>query len=599
MLEALENARKNVEDLGGALASEKEKRGFFVARSAFLELSQALPPLVETGALAFRAVENARAHGRAIQKIAVELSRFSDRIMLDMGTSTLQGNESAQGQLLILCFAGLLLGIGFATYTSLALARILRKMALYAGDIAAGNFASSIDIREKGEIGAMFQAMRRIPEIFTGVVTRCNVIADYISTGLFRDRLDTSRVSGGFQDLTRSINAIADAYTGAIDNLPVGIITLDAEHKTRFTNSAGGKMVGDDALRAFGGSMPLVDACLHENEIKSAASELTALTGKKLSLAATVLPLRNLAGKTVSGLAVLADITEIREKQALMLEVAGKAAIIADRVAAAAEELAAQVEEISRGAEVQRTRVESTVSAMAEMNSTVAAVAHNASSASDQSRQTRENAVSGSALVNKVVGSINRMNEVAVQLQANMHTLGEQAEGIGTVMNVISDIADQTNLLALNAAIEAARAGEAGRGFAVVADEVRKLAEKTMNATREVGESISAIQSSTRTNIDDVAVAVESVHEATELANSSGEALHDIVNLAESTSSVVSSIAAAADEQSAASEEITQAVGEINRLVTETTEGMLQSSEAVQDLSRIAQELRRVMEELK
>jgi methyl-accepting chemotaxis protein len=331
----------------------------------------------------------------------------------------------------------------------------------------------------------------------------------------------------------------------------------------------------------------------------SGETSVTAAGGERVDFSVTCMPMFDISGKTVGSMEVLSDISAIKKHEETILGVARQASEIADRVVAASGQLSAQVEQVSHGAEMQRGRVESTASAMAEMNSTVAEVARNASSASDQSSQTRENAVSGSALVNKVVGSINRMNEVAVQLQRNMQTLGEQAEGIGNVMNVISDIADQTNLLALNAAIEAARAGEAGRGFAVVADEVRKLAEKTMNATREVGESISAIQSSTRTNIDEVAVAVESVHEATGLANSSGEALHDIVDLAESTSSVVSSIAAAAEEQSAASEEITRAVGEINRLVAETTEGMLQSSEAVQDLSRIAQELRRVMEELK
>ena len=180
-----------------------------------------------------------------------------------------------------------------------------------------------------------------------------------------------------------------------------------------------------------------------------------------------------------------------------------------------------------------------------------------------------------------------------------MQELGKQAESIGGVMNVISDIADQTNLLALNAAIEAARAGEAGRGFAVVADEVRKLAEKTMTATQEVGASITAIQHSARANINEVSTAVENITDATSLANSSGEALTEIVNLAAANSAVVASIATAAEEQSATSEEINRAIDEINRIVAETTDGMVQSSSAVQDLSRMAQELRRVMDGLK
>ena len=166
-------------------------------------------------------------------------------------------------------------------------------------------------------------------------------------------------------------------------------------------------------------------------------------------------------------------------------------------------------------------------------------------------------------------------------------------------MTVISDIADQTNLLALNAAIEAARAGEAGRGFAVVADEVRKLAEKTMTATHEVGDSIKAIQRSAVTNIDEMGKAAQNISEATELANQSGATLAEIVRMASTSSSVVTSIATAAEEQSSTSEEINRALEEISRVVSDTSESMIHSSSAVQDLSRTAAELRHIMEGLK
>jgi methyl-accepting chemotaxis protein len=235
---------------------------------------------------------------------------------------------------------------------------------------------------------------------------------------------------------------------------------------------------------------------------------------------------------------------------------------------------------------------------MTEMNATVLEVARNAGKASEQSEMTRARADGGSELVNQVVQAIGQVDNAAVTLQTHMKELGSQAESIGGVMNVISDIADQTNLLALNAAIEAARAGEAGRGFAVVADEVRKLAEKTMTATQEVSASISAIQHSTRANIEAVDNAVKNVSSATSLANSSGEALKEIVSLASASSAIVASIATAAEEQSATSEEINRAVEEIHNVVGDTSNGMVQSSAAVQELSRMAQELRQVMDRL-
>ena len=249
-------------------------------------------------------------------------------------------------------------------------------------------------------------------------------------------------------------------------------------------------------------------------------------------------------------------------------------------------QLAGEVSAVVASVEEQERRTAETATAMEEMNATVLEVAKNAAAAAAKAGEARSQALDGRAVVEKSLAAIARVDTVSREVKAGMDALGEKAQAIGTIMNVISDIADQTNLLALNAAIEAARAGEAGRGFAVVADEVRKLAEKTMVATKEVGGSIGAIQQGARESVRKVDEATEAVAHATELAGASEAALRAIVALVDETSGQVQGIATAAEEQSAASEEISRAEEDVSRLSTDIARGMRESSGVVDNMAR-------------
>jgi methyl-accepting chemotaxis protein len=281
------------------------------------------------------------------------------------------------------------------------------------------------------------------------------------------------------------------------------------------------------------------------------------------------------------------------------LDAAARIEDVARAVADASSELASQIDQSKEGADIQRQHAGETATAMEQMNATVLEVARNASQAAQGAGTARDKAKDGADVVRQVVAAIGGVQERAATLRANMDDLGRQAEGIGTIIGVISDIADQTNLLALNAAIEAARAGEAGRGFAVVADEVRKLAEKTMTATREVGDAVRSIQAGARASIEGVEGAGRAVDQATELAGRSGEVLGEIVAIVEQSADQVRSIATASEEQSAASEQINRAVEDINRISDDTAQSMARAAGSVEELAEQAENLTRLVDSLK
>lgn len=268
-------------------------------------------------------------------------------------------------------------------------------------------------------------------------------------------------------------------------------------------------------------------------------------------------------------------------------------------ISSAASELSAQIEQSEVGAGEQAARVSEAATAMEEMNATVIEVAQNATSAAQISANTRAKADEGARIVSDVVESIRNVQRQSVSLKEDMGILSEHAQAITQIMGVVSDIADQTNLLALNAAIEAARAGEAGRGFAVVADEVRKLAEKTMSSTSDVDNAIKGIQQSAAKNMEQVDLTVKTIETATELADTSGQVLRGIVGMADETADQVSSIATASEEQSAASEEINRSITQVNTIASETSIAMHEAAQAVTDLASQANHLKNLVTEMK
>jgi len=285
--------------------------------------------------------------------------------------------------------------------------------------------------------------------------------------------------------------------------------------------------------------------------------------------------------------------------QQTLLHAAVNVEQVVDCVTAAVENINRQIDTSTGLVKSQREQVTNSASAMEEMNATVLEIAKNASLAAESSKRATIKACEGEQIVKESVASINNVQRDTQAMQEVMQRLGEQAKNIGSIMTVINDIADQTNLLALNAAIEAARAGEAGRGFAVVADEVRKLAEKTVAATKEVSSAITGIQAGARDSMEAVARTGQNLESTTALVLRSGESLHEIVTESAAIADEIRSIATASEEQTATSSEITRSLDEINASASETAAAMQTSADATHDLAKQTHELQELVQKLR
>lgn len=269
------------------------------------------------------------------------------------------------------------------------------------------------------------------------------------------------------------------------------------------------------------------------------------------------------------------------------------------KVASSSRQLNDTAEQMATGAEEVAAQVGTVATAGEEMAATSSEIAQNCQYAAEGGKKASDTAQNGAVVVNSTVEVMNRISERVKVTAHTVDQLGARSDQIGEIIGTIEDIADQTNLLALNAAIEAARAGEQGRGFAVVADEVRALAERTTKATREIGEMIKAIQSETRGAVSAMDEGVKEVERGTSEAFKSGQALKEIIEQVNAVTMQISQIATAAEQQTATTSEISTNIQQITQVVQNTSNGAHESANAASQLSDLAENLQRIVNQFK
>ncbi len=522
------------------------------------------------------------AYNQETEKIMAPLREFF--VTLDRRTTAAEQKSIAQVHREIMFLSsclvlGLLLSLFLGWYNNRNISQPLAHISDFAGRILEGDFESRIQDHPHNELGTLATAL--------------NIMLDRL-----QHQLAFSRT--------------------VLEGLPVPCAVFDTGNRLVFANRNMLKICGHpEDMEACRGMVSgeffyhdakretSINRCIQTGKGDSASLSIARTSGKTMQAEIFTNPICDPKGNLTDVAMVLLDTTvtfeqqeAIRQHGDVMREVARSVLGLLDSANTACGQLADVLVKTDHAASETIQRMGETMTAMEQMNNAVLQISENASDAAMTSDTMRTTASDGAHIVEEVVASINQVQQNSLELRQDMENLSNEAKSISQIMTVISDIADQTNLLALNAAIEAARAGEAGRGFAVVADEVRKLAEKTMTATTEVGTAIKNIQDGTSRNMQHVDRAVASIEEATNLAHTSGKQLINIVDATTQSADMVRVIATAAEQQSASTAQIQGAVTVVDSTLRDVAIVIADANTAARELRGQMAEIRRLMDRL-
>ncbi|MBU1101260.1 MAG: HAMP domain-containing protein [Bacteroidetes bacterium] len=445
-------------------------------------------------------------------------------------------------------------------------------------EISKGHLSQRLNMDSTDEIGEIAQSLDQfVEELQSGVVAIMQKIADgdFSSTAISKDEKDEitpalARTIASFKGLEDEIKILHNAYVNGNLSLRGDASKFNGGYK--------------NVIQAINDSLDAVIDPMQEStrvlEVMS-TGDLTARVmneykGDHQMMKNSI----NRLGDSLSD--ILIEVTEVIATTANSANV----------ISSSSEEMATGVRELSM-------QITDVASAIEEMTSTILEASKSATLASEYSNEAGQIAQEGGNVVKETIEGMNRITDASDKTSHTVEELGKSSTQIGEIVQVINDIADQTNLLALNAAIEAARAGEQGRGFAVVADEVRKLAERTSKATNEIAIKIKGIQSETSAAVASMQEGNKEVTKGKELASKAGTSLKEIIMAAQKVGDVIVQLATSSEEQSSAAELISRNIESISTVTQESATGIENVAQTTEELRNLTHNLQEVISKFK
>ncbi len=453
-----------------------------------------------------------------------------------------------------------------------------------------GKLSSRAD--ENKHLGEFRNVIKGVNQTVDNIVTPLNLAADYvsdISSGNIPEQI-TETWFGDFNTLKENLNRCIVAVNQLVDDANM---LAESAAQNRLDKRADETQHEGDFKKVIQGVNRTLDIVA---DSKNEADRLSIAQAEVLENAGNVLSMMSqgdltniMAGNYEGDHKVLQD--SLNSVIHALGELISEVSDSVHQVSSASNQNLSTMEAMAAASQEQSHQAEEVAAAIEQMSRTVTDNASNASKTSDVARKNQEIAEDGGHIVKDTVSKMQDIAKVVKQSADNITKLGESGQKIGEIISVINDIADQTNLLALNAAIEAARAGEQGRGFAVVADEVRKLAERTTEATKEIAGMISGIQNETRNAVEAMNIGTNEVQNGIDLADRAGSALNEIVISSKELLDMVNSIASSNEEQSATAEEVAKNMTEISRVTADSAAQIEDIVNATQIVSQLSNKL--------